>query len=87
MHGCAVAQAAGTRCWRPEVSLRPLIEAEIRSLASLRSSLRSESTGGLVTRLTGVGKQYNVAVCQKLLTLGLLTSTSNAPEPLVLMRD
>ena len=65
----------------------PLIEAGIRSLASLRSSLRTESTRRLVTRLTGVGKQCNAAVCQKLLTLGLLTSTSDAPEPLVVMRD
>ena len=61
----------------------PLVEAGIRSLASLRS----ESTSGLVTKLKGVGKQCNAAVCQKLLTLGLLTSTSDAPEPLVLMRD
>ena len=65
----------------------PLIEAGFRSLASLRSSLRTESTSRLVTRLTGVGKQCNAAVCQKLLTLGRLTSTSDAPEPLVLMRD
>ena len=61
----------------------PLVEAGIRSLASLRS----ESTSRLVTKLTGVGKQCNAAVCQKLLTLGRLTSTSDAPEPLVLMRD
>ena len=64
-----------------------VVEAGIRSLASLRSSLRSESTSGLVTKLKGVGKQCNAAVCQKLLTLGLLTGTSDAPEPLVLMRD
>ena len=61
----------------------PLVEAGIRSLASLRS----ESTSRLVTKLTGVGKQCNAAVCQKLVTHGLLTSTSDAPEPLVLMRD
>ena len=61
----------------------PLVEAGIRSLASLRS----ESTSGLVTKLKGVGKQCNAAVCQKLVTHGLLTSTSDTPEPLVLMRD
>ena len=63
----------------------PLVEAGIRSLAGLRS----ESIGGLVTRLTQVGKQRStaVSVCQRLECLGLMARTSDAPEPLELVRD
>ena len=61
----------------------PLVEAGIRSLASLRS----ESIGGLVARLEHMGKQCNAVVCQKLQGLGLVAGVCDAPEPLVLMRD
>ena len=63
----------------------PLVEAGIRSLASMRS----ESIGGLVTRLTQVGKQRStaVSVCQRLECLGLMARTSDALEPLELVRD